>query len=89
MRQVTGPDGGVSLTAAQFHAYRDFTLLHHALAIRFLVIRIAAAVLGDPDIIQVQVQGRHVEIIDTGITYRRQDTTEVRIGCKESCFYQR
>ena len=74
MRQIAGPDSGVRVAASEFDAHRDFALLHHALAIRFLISRIAATVLGNPDIVQVQVQGRHVEIIDTGITYRRQDT---------------
>jgi hypothetical protein len=73
--------------ARQLHAHRDFALLHHALAVFFLVVGIAAAVLGHPHVVQVQLG--HVEIVHAGIADRGQDAAQVRVGGEEGGLHQR
>jgi len=55
MREVAGPDGGRRIATRQFHADRDLALLHHALAVLFLVIRVAPAVLRHPDVVEIEI----------------------------------
>ena len=64
-------------------------MLHHALAVLLLIIRIAAAIFGDPDIVQIQVQMIDIEIVDAGITDCGQNPPQVRVGRKKGGFHQR
>ena len=47
--------------ALQLDVHRDLALLHHPLALRFLVVGIAPAVLGHTDVVEEQVQFGDVE----------------------------
>ena len=56
MRQVAGPDRRRHAAAAELHAYRDLALLHDALAVFLAIVGVAPALLGHPDVIQIQVE---------------------------------
>jgi len=89
VRQIAGPDGRRGVPRPSFTRTVIFTLLHDALAIGFPIIGIASAIFGDPDIIQIQIQFRHIQIIHAGITDCRQNASQIRIGGEEGRFHQR
>ena len=73
VRQVAGPHGGAGRAAVQVDAHGDLALLHHALAVLFAVVRMAAALRRDVHVVEEEVDQALVEVVDAGIADRRED----------------
>ena len=64
-------------------------MLHHALAIGFLVRGCASALAGYLHIAQVQVNAAGVQVSNTGIAHCGQNAAQIRVAGKKSGFHQR
>ena len=73
MTQIAGPYRLCGIATTQHHAHHDLLLLHHALAVFFLVGRIAAAVDHHMHIVQVQIDLGLIQIGNAGIAHSGQD----------------
>lgn len=87
--QVSGPQGFAAGAAIQLDTDGDFRLLHDPGALLFGVAVGTAALAGNADIIQVDVNQLHIQILDPGIADGREDTPPVRVRGKQGGLDQR
>jgi hypothetical protein len=73
----------------QIHPHGDLALFHHALAIGLQVRRVAAALVGDVHVVQVQVDQALVQVGDAGVAHGGQDAAQVGVAGKECRLHQR
>ena len=89
MRQIACPDRRSGVATSQCDTHQNLIFLHHALAVFFQIVRISAAIFGNPDIIQIQIQLFNVQVINTGISDSGKNPAQIRVGSEKRRFDQR
>src|SRR5438477_11005008 len=88
-RKIAGPDRRGCLAAMEHGPYRELRLLHRRHALLFAVSRVAATLMGDPHLVDVEIHPSGVEAAHSRAADRGEDAPEVGIGGEESSFPQR
>src|SRR3546814_19353969 len=89
VREVAGIDGFAGLAARQRDADADLGLLHHALAVGFLVVGVAAAVARHQPVVEPQAPTGDIPGVDASVPACGQVAAPGRAGRDERRLYHR